>query len=262
MNDLVDISSNSVSGQVKQQGALASVQISIAMAKKFPRNRKVILDNVMDECMHMSLAEKAEYVYPQGNTEVSGPSIHLALAIAREWGNIEYGIRHLSSKDGESEIEAFVWDLETGAKKEMVFRVPHKVYSKKHGNRTIESTRDIYQLVANYGHRELRGLLLNMFPSHIVDEAMKQCRKTMADEFQVNDESILSLLNAFVDISVDKSMIEKRIGKRIEAITPAQFADMRKIYNSIKDGMSTADDWFEKPKIQEKSMIHDVLDKN
>jgi hypothetical protein len=40
-------------------------------------------------------------------------------------------------------------------------------------------------------------------------------------------------------------MLEQRIQRKLESIMPAQIIGLRKIYNSIKDGMSKPADWFE-----------------
>ena len=39
-------------------------------------------------------------------------------------------------------------------------------------------------------------------------------------------------------------MIEKRIQRRLEAMTPALMVQLGKVYNSLKDGMSVVSDWF------------------
>ena len=41
------------------------------------------------------------------------------------------------------------------------------------------------------------------------------------------------------------AQIEKRIQRRLDTITAAQLVQLRKIFNSMKDGMSTPADWFE-----------------
>jgi hypothetical protein len=53
------------------------------------------------------------------------------------------------------------------------------------------------------------------------------------------------LLEKFAEFGVTKEQIEKRIQRHLDAMTPAQMVDLGKKYNSLKDGMSTAADWFE-----------------
>ena len=67
----------------------------------------------------------------------------------------------------------------------------------------------------------------------------------MATHIDLSKESIKKLVDAFAPLGVSKAQIEKRIQRRIESITPAQFVRMREIYTSIKDGMSSAEDWFD-----------------
>jgi hypothetical protein len=53
------------------------------------------------------------------------------------------------------------------------------------------------------------------------------------------------LVDAFAAYKVSKEQIEKRIQRRLDTITPAQLIQLRKIYNSLRDGMSGPADWFE-----------------
>lgn len=52
----------------------------------------------MKECERKLVAENAVYQYPKGGQKVQGPSIRLAEVIARNWGNIDYGIIELDQK--------------------------------------------------------------------------------------------------------------------------------------------------------------------
>ena len=65
----------------------------------------------MNACQRSGLAQSAVYSYARGGTSVTGPSIRLAEMLAQNWGNIQYGIRELSSENGESTVEAFAWDV-------------------------------------------------------------------------------------------------------------------------------------------------------
>jgi hypothetical protein len=40
-------------------------------------------------------------------------------------------------------------------------------------------------------------------------------------------------------------MLQKRIGRRIDAMTPALLIQLKKIYQSLKDEMSKPSDWFD-----------------
>jgi hypothetical protein len=50
---------------------------------------------------------------------------------------------------------------------------------------------------------------------------------------------------AFQDLAVDTKMLEKRLGgRKVETCSETELIGLRKIYMSLRDGMSKRDDWF------------------
>jgi hypothetical protein len=178
-----------------------------------------------------------------GGTDITGPSIRLAEAIAQNWGNLQYGIREIEQRGGESVVEAFCWDMETNTRQVKVFVVPHERYT-RNGSKRLEDPRDIYELVANQGARRLRACILGVVPGDVVEDAVDQCEKTLVSKIKIDKKSIEGMLTSFEKYGVTKDMIEKRIQRRIESITPALMGSLIKIGMSMKDGMSKASDWF------------------
>ena len=76
-----------------QSREIAAIQSQMAIAKSFPRSQRQAMDRILVACQRKTLAEKALYCYAKGKTEVTGPSIRLAEAMAREWGNLDCGLR-------------------------------------------------------------------------------------------------------------------------------------------------------------------------
>ena len=241
------IPKGNASTMVAQTREMAEAISAMQMAKMFPRDVVAARDRILNSCTRPQLAETACYTYARGGTEVTGPSIRLAEMLAQNWGNMTFGIRELEQRNGESTCEAFAWDMETNARQTKVFQVPHIRYT-KNGAKPLTDPRDIYELVANNGARRLRACILGIIPGDIVEEAVKQCDLTMKTKFEVTEERIKEMLKRFKEFGVTKEQLEKRIQRRIEAMEPAQMANLGKIYNSIKDGMSKAEDWF--PKIE------------
>jgi len=223
---------------------VAEVQSSMIIAKKFPRNQTEAIDRIMIACQRPGLAEGALYSYARGGTDITGPSIRLAEAMAQNWGNITFGIRELEQRTGESTVEAFAWDMETNTRQVKAFQVPHKRHTRK-GSYKLEDPRDIYEMVANQGARRLRACILGIIPSDVVEMAQKQCEETLRAKADCTPEAIKKMLEAFEKYGVTKEMIEKRIQRKLESITPAQKMSLGKIYNSLKDNMSGIADWFE-----------------
>lgn len=229
--------------QADSQRAIAEVQAALVIAKQFPRNPIEAYDKIMNACQRSGLAQSAVYSYARGGSSVTGPSIRLAEMLAQNWGNIQYGIRELSSENGESTVEAFAWDVETNTRQTKVFQVPHMRYT-RNGSKKLSDPRDIYELVANNGARRLRACILGVIPGDVIDDAVAQCERTIHASADTSLEAVQKLVQAFEQFSVSKKDIEDYIQRRLEAITAANIVSLRKIFTSLRDGMSTPKDWF------------------
>lgn len=256
MNALNPYSSSTIAPAAQHQNAvaestsareIAEVQAAMAIAKRFPRDPREAMDRILNACTRPTLAEKALYSYSRGGTDITGPSIRLAEAMAQAWGNMQIGIRELSQENGTSTVEAFAWDIETNTRQSKVFQVSHIRHTKQ-GSKLLTDPRDIYENVANNGARRLRACILGIIPGDVTEAAVMQCEETATVSADVSPEGIKVMLKTFAEIGVTKDQIEAKIQSHIEAIRPAQKVNLKKIYNSIRDGMSKPEDWFEPTK--------------
>lgn len=227
-----------------QARAVAEVQAALVIAASRPRNELRARDRLLQACQRVNLAAGALYQYSRGGTAISGPSIRLAEAAARAWGNMTYGFRELNRSVGASECEAYAWDLETNTKAVRQFTVRHRRDTKK-GGYDLTDERDIYELMANQAQRRVRAAILEIIPGDIIEDAVAECEKTQHATVGNITDAAEKLLAAFKAIGVSREAVEKRLGHRIDAIQPAQIIAFRKIFTSIKDGMSEPKDWFE-----------------
>lgn len=230
--------------QSDQQRAIAEVQAAMMIARMNPRDPIAAMDRILNACSRQSLADAAVYTYNRGGSDVSGPSIRLAEAMAQQWGNMQFGIRELEQRHGESTVQAFAWDVETNTRREVTFQVPHLRYTKA-GVKRLEDPRDIYEMVANQGARRLRACILAVIPGDVTEAAVQQCEVTMKTNADTSPETIQKMVTAFAEFGVTKEQIEKRIQRRLDAIQPAQVVQLKKVYASLRDGMSSVGDWFE-----------------
>jgi hypothetical protein len=235
--------SNAVA-QSDQQRAIAEVQAAMVIARMNPRDPIAAMDRILNACTRPTLADSAVYTYSRGGTDVSGPSIRLAEAMAQAWGNMQFGIRELDQRNGESTVQAFAWDVETNTRREVTFQVPHIRYTRS-GSKRLEDPRDIYEMVANQGARRLRACILAVIPGDVTEAAVQQCETTMKAKADTSPEGIAKIVSAFEQFGVTKEQIEKRIQRRLDAIQPAQVVGLKKIYASLRDGMSHPSEWFE-----------------
>ena len=97
--------------EIESSKAVAEAQGKLVIAKRFPRDEIKAYDKLMVACSRPDFAENATYSYPRERTTISGPSIRLAEEAARCWGNVDFGIKELSQKEGESEMLAYCWEI-------------------------------------------------------------------------------------------------------------------------------------------------------
>lgn len=232
---------------VAQSRAMAATIAKMQVAKQFPRDVKNAIARINNECMRPTLAAVATYTYSRGGTEITGPSIRLAEVLARNWGNVDAGIKEIEQRDGESTVIAYCTDLETNFHDEKEFQVKHIIFKKNGGAKRLFDPRDIYEKVANDGARRKRACILAVIPKDVVDMAVEQCENTLKANCQITKERIDTMIEKFKDFGVSLEMIEKRIQRNMASIAPAQFIWLGKVYNSLKDGMGKVDDFFEKP---------------
>ena len=235
---------NTAMANTDAQRAVAEVQAALMIARMNPRDPVQATDRILQDCTRVSLAERAVYAYARGGTDISGPSIRLAEAIAQRWGNLQYGVRELEQRHGESVVQAYAWDVETNTRREATFTVKH-VRDTKRGRINLEDARDIYEMTANQGARRLRACILGIIPGDVVEAAVTQCDTTLKTKAAITLERIAAMLATFEGYGVTRAQVEARIQRHVEALTPALLVQLGKIANSLKDGMSQAADWFE-----------------
>ncbi len=223
---------------------MQEVKAMVFMAKQYPRDENAALERILKACERKSLAEKAIYEYPRGGQKVSGPSIRLAEAIAQNWENFTSDIIELEQRDGESQVMARAWDLETNVQQRMIFTVSHFRHTKQ-GDYKLTDPRDIYEMVANQGARRRRACILGLIPGDIVEAAVEKCQEVMAKHLGKREEAIARLVEAFKEYGVTLPMLEKFIGCKAEAFTSQNLVRLGAVYTSIKDGMGKPSDYFE-----------------
>lgn len=232
-----------------QSRELAETQTKYLMAERFPRNEVAAMDRILNAFARHTLAEKAQYQFARGGSDIAGPSIRAAEAIAQQWGNMDSGWRELQRGTDAtgipfSEVEAFCVDLQSRNSKRLQFLVRHWRDTKKGGYKLTDE-RDIYELCANQAQRRLRACILASIPGDVTETAMQQAEATLKAKADTSHEAMAKMLDAFAAFNVTKEHIEKRIQRRLDAITPAQVVSLKRIYASLRDDMSTPAEWFD-----------------
>ena len=236
---------------IEASRAIAEAQGKLVIAKRFPRDEVQSYAKAMEACQRPTMAAKAFYSFPRGGQTVEGPTIRFAEELARCWGNIDYGIKELSQDDGKSEMQAYAWDLETNAQSVQNFTNPHKREKTDKRTKTVvmetlTGQRDIYENNANMATRRLRSRILAILPAWFVEDAIAECKKTLAGQ---NDTPLIDrvkkMVVQFAKLGVTQEMIEKRLKRKVDTMTSDDFVEYVGIYNAVKGGESKIADWFD-----------------
>ena len=226
---------------------LSEIKGKMFLARQFPRDPEMSLQNVLRECGRKDLAEAAQYEFPRGDSVVKGPSIRLVEVLARHWGNIMSGITEVDVQGDTTTIKCFAWDLETNASDEKTFSVKHERSTKK-GSYKLTDERDIYEMVANKGARRKRACLLAVMPGWYVDSALEECDKTLSDSLTKSGESLEEIIektvNAFAGFGITPEQISTKLNKEIDKLSNNDIVKLRHLYSAIKDGFVKATDAF------------------
>lgn len=229
---------------VETTRAQAETQAGFLMAKQFPRSEEHAIVRIVRSCQRKALAEQAVYAFPRGGTQVTGPSIRLAEVLAQQWGNINFGYRELAEAAGVTQVLAYCYDLETNTRSEKVFHVKHTIDTKS-GPKVLTSRRDIYEQVANQASRRIRSCILQIIPGDVCETAMEACAVALEDAEGTDlPGRQKAAVEHFKEFGVTKEMIEERFQKKIAALLPADLVVLRRIFQGLRDGMSSVAQWF------------------
>jgi hypothetical protein len=254
---------NAVNTEVAVGRAEQEVKAMVFMAKQYPRDINMALQNILKSCERPTLAKSAMYEYPKGGTKVTGPSIRLAEAVAQSWGNIDFGVKELEQRNGESTVMVYAWDLETNTRQTKVFAQKHERKSKGKINKLTDS-REIYELVANNGARRVRACILGVIPGDVVEAAVEKCQETIVKSVGSGDklqETIRKMIDSFATYNVTKEMLEKFCGCKIEAFSQKDVVRLSGVYTSLRDGMSKPEQYFDMGKPKTEPGVETILDK-
>lgn len=230
--------------------ATQEVQAALVIAQRFPRDEVKARARILQACQRKGLAEVSEYEYSRGGSKITGPSIDLLRAIASRWGHLRWGWAEVERRPagvepyGQSMVRTYCWDMQSGAYAERTFSVSHWRDTQS-GGYALDDDRDIYELLANMAARRVRACMEEVIDSDIVTDAVDQCRVTLrSGEKEPMKARATKMVLAYVEFGVTQEMIEQRIQQKLESMSEIQYASLRRIYKSLKDGIGKAEDFF------------------
>jgi hypothetical protein len=239
---------------VEQSRAVAEVQAAVIVARQFPRNEAIAVQKMRTAFRQQTLAARSFFRFNRGDGNVNGETIQFARELARCWGNIHHGLNELRRDDaaGESEMQAWAWDLESNERASTTFVVPHVRFTKSSGRKPLEDPRDVYENNTNNGARRLREMIFSVLPDWYREQAKEVANYTLENGQgdQPRSQRIADTIAYFEGLGVTVDQLEEnRAGRASEKWTNLDLAQLRIIFESIKRGEATIDEEFPEQRV-------------
>ena len=247
---------------VEMSRAVAEVYAQVQIARDHPRDERVCRERMLKACASPGLADRAFYKFPRGGEAVTGMTIHVAVALARCWGNLLHGLAEMSRDDiyGQSEMQAFCWELETNERHSQTFFVQH-VRRAGNTNNKLEDPRDIQDNNTNFGNRRWREAIFKALPVEFVEEAEKTLRKTLrelvgADSIEEAREKVLaSYRDTF---GINRGQLEHRMRKPVAKWKVDELVELRILGGSLARRELRLDEAFPSARVTDEELAEDA----
>jgi hypothetical protein len=233
----------------------SQTQFHTAVAVQRPRNLDKVVAAVLREAEFAG--DAFYYSFPMNGKKIEGPSIGLAMAVAREWSNCAVPVEYNETPSEWVFIAHFV-DLERGFTLSRVFRKKKGkgVFKKLEDDRAEDMTFQAAQ------SRAIRNVVLAGIPRWLTDQAKERAKEAVLkgiskEGLAAATEKALKFLAGY-DIGEDQ--VIAALGKPKNEWTSESIASLRGMASQLKDGQATAERLFppiggqvEKPKEESKT---------
>ncbi len=237
--------------------ATADIQARWVMAMRRPREMNDVRQAMLKECKRQGFALVAIYTVPRGGNQIRGLSIRFAEVAMRCMGNMSCEAQTIFDSDEERIVRVIATDFETNTTWPRDITVKKTVERKqlKRGQRAlrdrinsfgdrifiVEATDDeVATKEAALISKAARTAILRLIPGHLQDEMYDVCDKIAKDQAAKDpDGEKNKILDAFAGLNIMPRDLAEWLGHAFEQTTPAEVAELRKLYSSLADGEST-----------------------
>ncbi len=274
MNEREDFSGREITTTSERQTSAvvarvtAEIQARSIVALKRPRDVMQFRSRLLEAAKRPSFAECAEYAKPIGSKRneqtgewekkyARGPSIRFVEEALRCFGNNSSDVMVTEDDADSRTIRVTSSDLENNVTfasditvSKQVERSKLKEGQKALGTRTntygdkvyiIEATED--ELATKQAANASKAIRTNgarLLPGDIVEEAIRLCKKTLADDTAKDPTRALkNLVDAFGAIGVKPEHLAEFLGHAVAECTAEEMGDLRDIGMGIKEGHTT-----------------------
>jgi hypothetical protein len=210
-------------------------QFHTAMAVQQPRNLDKVVAAVLREAEFAG--DAFYYAFPMGGKTIEGPSIGLAMAVAREWSNCAVPVEYYETLT-EWVFTAHFVDLERGFTVSRVFRKKKGkgVFKKLEDDRAEDMTFQAAQ------SRAIRNVVLAGVPRWLTEQAKERAKEAVLkgiskDGLAGATDKALKFLAGY---GISEDRVIDFLGKPKQEWTSEDIASLRGLASQLKDGQATA----------------------
>jgi hypothetical protein len=214
-------------------------QFHTAMAVQRPRNLDKVVAAVLREAEFAG--DAFYYSFPMGGRKIEGPSIGLAMAVAREWSNCAVPVEYQETAT-EWVFTAHFVDLERGFTVSRVFR-------KKKGKgafKKLEDDRAEDMTFQSAQSRAIRNVVLAGVPRWLTDQAKERAKDAVLKG--ISKEGLAAATDKAMKFLAGYGITEERVlaalGKPKHEWASEDIASLRGMASQLRDGQATAEQLF------------------
>lgn len=255
----------------------AAVQARFVVAIQRPRDVMDFRTRLLHECRRHGFAEVAMFKRPVGKKKMpngkweeqfaEGPSIRMIETCLQLYRNVQATSTTVYDGADIRIVKVIVIDFENNISFEQEINVPKTVEKRGFEGQPPKGREVIGQRLNSEGEvtflvaatddevtikqaalvsKAIRTCGQRLLPRDVIEDAIAQIASTKADETKRDpDAAKKKVLDAFATLGVLNSDLSAYIGHSLEKATPSEIEKLRVIFQSIKQGESTWDQYVE-----------------
>lgn len=217
----------------------SQTQFHTAVAVQRPRNLDKVVAAVLREAEFAG--DAFYYSFPMGGKKIEGPSIGLAMAVARQWSNCAVPMEYYETAT-EWVFNAHFVDLERGFTVSRVFR-------KKKGKgafKKLEDDRAEDMTFQAAQSRAIRNVVLAGVPRWLTDQAKERAKDAVLKGISKEGLAVATdkALKFLAGYGISEERVIAVLGKPKHAWASEDIASLRGMASQLRDGQATAEHLF------------------
>lgn len=216
-----------------------------AIAVQKPRSIARYVNNVLEEC---GLAGASFYYgwtakTQKGPVKIEGPSIDLAMCLARNYGNCAIDIDETESLT-HFMIKGVFIDLESGFTCPRLFRQRKGQSLGGKMEKDLDRQEDIVFQIGQ--SKAIRNAIVRAMPRWLIDRAIEAAKAAEIQNIKAESPAFAraKVLSFFDEYGISQERVEAKVDKTADKWTSPDIAELRGSATALKEGRITADELF------------------